>query len=214
MQRFMTVGLLATAMLAAGCGQRAADPHTLVVDPVPVAKSLGRDEAIKRQLDSAIEQLNAQLQQHTSELSAQVEQEKAKLGKNPSDESTARYQELVAAAAQNVQQTQQLARQKASDYRATLLAEFNTELRAAAAEIARARGAEQVLIVDDSVLWFDPASDITADMIAKLRAKADSAPAPAAEQPAERNSEIEQLEKLVDSIERKEQTAADTPAAE
>lgn len=211
MNRFMTVALLSAGALLTGCGLESASPQTLVVDPVPVAKSLGRDEQIKQRLDTAVEQLNAQLKKHSAELSAQVEQEQGKLGKNPSAESTAKFQELVAAASQDIKQTQQLARQKAADYRGALLSEFNQELREAAADIAKARGATQVLIADDGVLWFDARADITADVIAKLRARPAATESPSADTPAAGNSELEKLESLVDKIEQQEQLAPPAP---
>lgn len=208
MKRIMTITLLsAGALLVGGCDQQSTSMQTLVVDPVPVAKSIGRDELMQKQLDSAIEQLNAQVRQHSSGLSTKVEQEKEKLGKKPSDASTEQFRELVAAASESIKQTQMLARQKAADYRAALLDEFNAELRAAAADIAKQRGASHVLVVDDNLLWFDPAADITADVIAKLRAKAsaDNTPSSAAETNEAR--EMKKLEAVVESIEKQEQAA-------
>lgn len=207
MNRFMTVTLLSANVLLGGCGQQSSSLQTLVIDPVPIAKSLGRDEVMQEQLDSAIEQLNAQVRQHSSGLSAKIEQEKAKLGKNPSDASSEKFRGLVAAASESVQQTQLLARQKAADYRTKLLDAFNAELRATAAVIAKERGAASVLIVDDGLLWFDPAADITADVIAKLRAKASIDAKPAAESDTSDRREIEKLEAIVDTIEEQEQTA-------
>lgn len=206
MRHSMTVTLLTAGMLLGGCGQQSSSVQTLVVDPVSVAKALGRDEAMRKQLDSAVEQLNAQVRQHSTELSSKVEQEKTNLGKNPSEASTTKFRELVAAASESIKQTQLLARQKAADYRATLLANFNTELRAAAADIAKARGAGSVVIMDDSLLWFDQAADITGDVIAKLRARA-AAEKPAADTTADEKREMDKLETIVDTIEKKEQAA-------
>lgn len=206
MTRFLIITLLSASVLLAGCDQQPASIQTLVVDPVPVAKSLGRDELMQKQLDSAIEQLNAQVRQHSSGLSAKVEQEKDKLGKNPNDESTAKFRELVAAASENIKQTQLMARQKAADYRASLLDEFNAELRAVAADIAKQRGASHVLVVDDNLLWFDPTADITADVIAKLRAKASADSTPSSATASEKR-EMEKLEAVIESIEKQEQAS-------
>jgi Skp family chaperone for outer membrane proteins len=208
MKRIMTITLLsASTLLVGGCDQQSTSMQTLVVDPVPVAKSIGRDELMQKQLDSAIEQLNAQVRQHSSGLSTKVEQEKEKLGKNPSDASTEKFRELVAAASESIKQTQLLARQKAADYRASLLDEFNAELRAAAADIAKQRGASNVLVVDDSLLWFDPNTDITADVIAKLRAKASADNTPSSAADASEKREMEKLEAVVESIEKQEKAA-------
>lgn len=207
MNRFTTITLLSASLLCAGCGQQPSSSQTLVVDPVPVAKSLGRDEMMKKQLDSAIEQLNAQVRRHSEDLSNQVEKEKAKLGKNPNESDMKKLNELVAAASQSIKQMQFQARQKAADYRGTLLSGFNNELREAAAEIAKARGAKQVMIVDESVLWFDPATDITADVIAKLRNKANDAKPAQPEASAADQEEIKKLGTIVEEIEQQEQTS-------
>lgn len=206
MNRPVSVLLLSIVAVLAGCERPSAPAQTLVVDPVPVARSLGRDELMQRQFNSALEQLNTQLQQHSTGLAAQVEQEKEKLGKNPSEESLGKFRELVAAASQNLQQTELLARQKAADYRQALLGEFNSELRAAAMDIARARGATSVLVVGPDMLWFDPAADITADVIARLRAKA-ATPPPSATTGADSTErrEIEKLEAVVESIEKQQE---------
>lgn len=202
--------LLSIVGVIAGCELSPPPPQTLVVDPVPVARSLGRDELMQKQIDSALEQLNAQLQQHSTGLAAQVEQEKEKLGKNPSEESLGRFRELVAAASQNIQKTELLARQKATDYRQALLEEFNSELRAAAMDIARERGAVSVLVVGPDVLWFDPTADITADVIARLRASA-AARTPAKPTAAGDSTERRELEKLEAVVESIEQQQKDQP---
>lgn len=209
MNRPVSVLLLSIVAVLAGCERAPTPAQTLVVDPVPVARSLGRDEIMQKQINSALEQLNAQLQQHSTGLATQVEQEKEKLGKNPSEESLTRFRELVAAASQNLQQTELLARQKAADYRQALLDEFNSELRAAAMDIARERGAVSVLVVGPDVLWFDPAADITADVIARLRASAAARTPAMSAVPgdtaasAERR-ELEKLEAVVESIEQQQ----------
>jgi Skp family chaperone for outer membrane proteins len=206
MNRPVSMLLLSIVAVLAGCEHPPASTQTLVVDPVPVARSLGRDELMQRQFNSALEQLNTQLQQHSNGLAAQVEQEKEKLGKNPSEESLGKFRELVAAASQNLQQTELLARQKAADYRQTLLGDFNSELRAAAMDIARERGATSVLVVGPDMLWFDPAADITADVIARLRAKAATrSPSATTDADSTERREIEKLEAVVESIEKQQE---------
>lgn len=203
MYRHISILVLSLAGTLAGCGPSPTPPHTLVVDPVPVARSLGRDELMQRRLNSALEQLNAQLQNHSTGLAEQVEKEREKLGKKPSDEDLVKFRELVAAASQSIKQTELLARQKAADYRNVLLDEFNDELRTVAMDIARTRGATSVLVVGPDVLWFDPSADITADVIAELRARPgrQTSESPTGTDSAGRD-EIDKLEAVMESIER------------
>ncbi|MFP5507369.1 MAG: OmpH family outer membrane protein [Gammaproteobacteria bacterium] len=206
MNRSIHAFLLSVVTLLSGCDRPPAPTQTLVVDPVPVARSLGRDQHMQQQLSSALEQLNTQLKRHGDDLAAQIDQEKGKLGKNPSEESLTKFRELVAAASQNLQQTELLARQKAADYRQALLGGFNNELRAAAMDIARERGATSVLVLGPDVLWFDPSADITADVIARMRADAalPAQPVPAAAADSAERRELEKLEAVVESIEKQQ----------
>lgn len=207
--RVFAASLLSSAMLLGGCNLEFGTPsklQSLVVDPVPVAKSLGRDELMQKELNAEIDQLNSQLNRQAADLTAQLEKEKQKLGAKPTDEATKHYQALVAAAAQQAKQSQLQAQQKAAQYRQSLLEGFNTEVRNAAAEIARQRGASSVLVIGENVLWFDPTTDITAEVIEKLRAKSlqtqdTTSRNTSAGTSAEHNKELKNLESVIQSIE-------------
>ncbi len=196
--------LLPTALLLSGCNLEfggSSNPRTLVVDPLPVAKSLGRDELMQKKLNVQIDQLNTQLNRQTTELTTQLEQEKQKLGAKPGDETTKQYQELVATATQQAKQYQLQAQQHAAQYRQSLLSDFNNEVRNVAAEIAKRRGATSVLVIGDNVLWFDPSADITAEVIEKLRAQSLQVQDVPANTSTEHAKELKNLESVIQSIE-------------
>lgn len=206
--KVLAASLLPAALILAGCNLEfgsSSKPQSLVVDPLPVAKSLGRDELMQTKLNARIDQLNTELNRQAADLSAQLEKEKQKLGAKPTDEASKHYQTLVATATQQVKQLQLQAQQKAAEYRQSLLSEFNTEVRNVAAEIAAEQGATSVLVIGENVLWFDPSTDITAEVIEKLRAKAqraqDTTPATTQDVGAEHAKELKNLETVIQSIE-------------
>lgn len=204
--KFPVACLLPCVLLLSGCDRaRDATVPTLVVDPVPIAKSLGRDELMQQQLNEQIEKLNAELSRQTNVLNKQLEQQKKELGGKPDPRATKAYEERLTAATQQIKTSQLQAQQQAAAYRQSLLAQFNTEVRAVAAEIAKARGASAVLVIAENVLWFDPAADITAEVIEKLRAQAVESPHDDAN--AAQKQELKNLENVIQSIEKGGQPA-------
>ena len=202
--------LLPTTVLLCGCNFEfgtSLKPQILVVDPVPVAKSLGRDETMQKMLNTEIDKLNASLEQQARELTSQLEKEKQKLGKKPDEEATRRYQLLVSAATQKARQSQLQAQQSASTYRQSLLAEFNAEIRATAGKIAKERHATSVLITGENVLWYDPTADITAEVIEKLRTTALQNQDEAATSEAAHSTELKNLESVIQSIQNNDRPA-------
>jgi Skp family chaperone for outer membrane proteins len=210
MMRNVTVYLSAATLFLAGCRFEVGDSHkpqTLVVDPLPVAKSLGRDEAMQRRLNAEIDKLNKDLDRQAKALTSELKMEKQKLGNKPGEEATKHYQELVNAATQKARQSQLQAQQSAAQYRQSLLSDFNAEIRSAAAKIARERGATSVLIIGDTVLWFDPSADITADVIEKLRTRELQKENQAESTENAHTTELKNLESVIQSIEGNDKTA-------
>ena len=202
--------LLPTVMLLCGCNlefDSSKKPQTLVVDPVPVAKSLGRDETMQKMLNTEIDKLNTQLDMQARELTSQLEMEKQKLGRKPGEEATSHYQELVSEATQKARQSQLQAQLSATQYRQSLLAEFNAEIRAAAGKIAKERHATSVLIISDTVLWFDPAADITAEVIERLRTTALQKQDESAHPDTAHATELKNLESVIQSIQNNDRPA-------
>jgi Skp family chaperone for outer membrane proteins len=181
---------------------------TLYLDPVAIARGLGRTELIQQQTEAAREQLNAQLAKITLDLNTELEQKRADLGAKPDEDALQQFDVLAANANQRLQQTQLLAQQKFASYRQLLLNDFRAELQSFATPIARQRGASGIALIDSSILWFDPSADITDEVIAEMRAYAGTLPQPAiidtSGESAPDNDyreEVRKLNQLVDDIE-------------
>jgi Skp family chaperone for outer membrane proteins len=187
------VTLLGAALVLGGCdklplpasmpaAQVAArpGPKVAVLDLAAVAKALGRDQVFKEQTEAAGRQLQQQLSEFATDLQQQLREEQSKLGEEPSEEDQADLRRKLLAAQRQVQQSQRLARQKATEFQVQIVNAFRTEVRPVAAEVARANGANSVLLTN-AVLWFEPAVDITGQVIDAMRARlGEAAPAPAA----------------------------------
>jgi len=156
-------------------------PDVAVLDLGAVAKALGRDEVFKQQVEAAGRELQQQLSEFSTEVRDRLREEQAKLGDEPSEEQRQQLAQLAANAQRQVQQSQALARQRALEFQTGLAAQFRAEVQPVAAEVARANGARTVLL-SNTILWFEPAIDITGKVIDEMRARG-ARPAP----PASRN---------------------------
>lgn len=164
--------VLVVGLLASGCKPIAdlQSPSVLLVDLNAVAKALGRDEVMNQEIQVAEEQLRNQLTQIAGNLQQQVQEEQNKLGEKPEEEELARVQQLAAQAQQTFRNEQVGAQQKAAEVRQQVIMTFRQEVKMVAEQIAKSMGAQMVKVVGGDVLWFDSEADITADVIAKMRA--------------------------------------------
>jgi len=147
-----------------------------VLDLQAVAKALGRDDAFKQELESAGKQLGEQLNKVSTNLQSQLRDEQAKLGENPSDEARSKLRQMAVEAQRKFKQSQLQARQQARQLQLQLATKFRADVQPIATEIARSKGAAVVLMAN-SLMWFEPAIDITAEVIGKMRAMTESQPA-------------------------------------
>jgi Skp family chaperone for outer membrane proteins len=148
-----------------------APARVAIVDLDAVAKAVGRDAVIRKQLETATQQLNQQLLKAAGEMKTQIEAEQKKLGDKPSEEDQKRVQQMLAAANQNVQNNKMVAQLRQQQLKNELIVQFRNEIRPIAEKAARAQGAAAVFVATDNVvLWFDPSLDITDEVIAEYRA--------------------------------------------
>lgn len=173
------MGLMAVAAVAvSGCGQAPNPPSssgskTAVVDLNAVAKALGRDEAIQRQLQSATQQLNQKLTQAAQQMQQQLNEQQKKLGESEqeaSEEDLQKLKERFVRARRNVQVNKAKAQLVQRQAKAQLVQQFRQEVKPIAQGIAEQQGANMVVVANADVLWFDRGSDITDEVIAEMRA--------------------------------------------
>lgn len=172
----LVIGSLLSSCNEADTSSLARQP--LIVDLTAVAHAIGRDEEINKKLEEARTSLNDQLKEIGATLENTLKEKKAELDKNATDKNKAEQkasedelQQLTLQAQLKLKQTQQLAEQKATQYRSSLLNEFRLEVKNIAQNIATKRGATEVRIATINDLWYDSKIDITEDVISVLRSQ-------------------------------------------
>lgn len=190
MRHWMMMAAVAAALMCGATGAsraqaqeskpQAAAQRVGVVDLDAVAKAVGRDVTIRKQLEDATKQVDEKLLAAANKMQEQVDAEKKKLGDKPSEEDQRRLQLMVAQGRQNVQNNKAAARVRLQQYRNELIIQFRTEVRPVVQTAAKQAGATVVLLANESVLWFDPVVDITDEVIAAYRANPPKATTPPA----------------------------------
>lgn len=167
--KWLASGLLALAVLmASGCDELTGRSSVAVIDLDQVARALGRDEVIAQQINQATQQLSTQLTEVARTLQQELQEERGRY-EVVGDEAEKELEEKTAAANVRLQQTQQLAQQRAAEFRQAVINNFRAEVQPFASEAAKARGAKAVITVATPMIWYDSSVDITQDVIAKMR---------------------------------------------
>jgi Skp family chaperone for outer membrane proteins len=185
----------------------AESPKVALIDLNALAKALGRDQELSSLSEAARQNLVNQLQnlandrrKQVTDEQARVDQAKTKLGDKPKADEEKQFQELIKEATTKVQKLQaeqnanfNEANTKYNQYRSQLVQKFRAEVQPFATAIARQRGMVLVMIPNQDMLLFEPAVDITPDVIVAMRGKVQpwisattptSSTAPAAPAPA------------------------------
>ena len=160
-------------IVTAGCKDTSNTSASLVIDLTAVARELGRDEVMNAQFEQARQQLNSQLVQISADLEKQLQEKKDELDKAPKnkkEESQKEIELLTQQANLQLRKTQQLANQKAIQYRDQLLADFKKDVMVVAEQIAEKRNAVTILTAGSDLFWYASTIDITDEVIGKMRA--------------------------------------------
>lgn len=190
MKSFGYLAGVCSAFLLAGCDPAALQggPEVAVIDLAAVAKATGQEEEIRVKAEEARNELTAQLQQLAVNLEEQLQAERDKMGASPSEDDAQRLQAMSIQAQQQVNSAQAQAQNQAALVEQQLVNEYRAKVEPLAREIANELGASIVVTADANVVWFDPAVDITDEVIAAWRAL------PAEEPPVEPAVETEPAE--------------------
>lgn len=166
--------LLLSIMLLcmAGCDQvpGLSSARVAVLDLNAIAKATGEDQVIRQKIETANNSLNTQLADIKQGLELRVKQEKEKLGESPGNEQQMAFKQFLELANREMQQRQNVARNKSKQYEVSLINSMRGGVKDIAESIAEKEGYDMVYLTSPSLLWFDPLIDITDEVIAVLRA--------------------------------------------
>ena len=95
------------------------------------------------------------------------------IGSAPNPEQLAKLRQARQQVQQNIQNNKLLAENARNRVRDEQILLLRNEVRPIAAQIAKSRHADVVLLASQEVMWFTPSADITSEIIAKMRADGD-----------------------------------------
>jgi len=178
----LSSGALLLAVILSSCTPAPSVPApkggVALIDLDAVAKRLGREAAIIRELQDAGNPMGDQLTEARKELQAEFEKAKSDIGTKPTEADLQKLAELERNFNTQLQQKQQQAQQELNAKRVALVNRFREEVKPVALKIAAAKSLGAVLIKTDmTVLANDPDIDITDAVVAELT-KASATPTP------------------------------------
>ncbi|MFK8027362.1 MAG: OmpH family outer membrane protein [Gammaproteobacteria bacterium] len=168
MSKLREIILVSALLTLTGCDQLNLNIFNsiLVVDIDAVAKAIGRQEIMQKELEAKNIKLTKELEIIASNIEESLVEEKTRLGNAPSTQEKQKMNELVTQASQQLTNKKQIAIQKSEEYRSELLQAFRNEVGKIAQQIASRSRGKLVLMSNNEMLWFDPSADITDEVIA------------------------------------------------
>jgi Skp family chaperone for outer membrane proteins len=173
-----TVFVLTAAVGFAGCGQFGGSSTSsshggmAVVDLDKVAAETGRNRELAQQIQVAGNTLNQQLAKTVENAKGQFEEKRKSYGEEPTEEQQKELAQWTNTANSQLTQIQNQARQKYEQFKQEQIAQFRSEIKPIAQEIAAKRGLSVVIPKNEGLLLsIDPGVDITEDVIKVMREK-------------------------------------------
>lgn len=160
-------GGVCLAVAMTGCGARGSG-GVAIVDLEQVAKRLGRQEVMNKELQQRQQQITAELAKLEQQAQQQLEQAAAQLGPEPTPEQQQQLQQLRTQLLQKINQARLQAQNMLQQARVELVGTFREEVRPVAQKVATERGLSIVLVRDQQVLSYEPAADITDQVVDRL----------------------------------------------
>jgi Skp family chaperone for outer membrane proteins len=183
--------VMLAAGLSAGCDKvgggaeasSASQPQAVIVDATAVSGALGRDKDLEQQMQDAGQRLQKQIEEQQTKFQAEINAKRESFGENPTQQQQQQLARMAQQAGQKLRRLQAMAQQRMQQLQARVINQFRDELSPVVKQIARENDAQLVLMNNNSVLWYDPAIDVTDQVIGALRA-AENDPAATTDQPA------------------------------
>lgn len=188
--------LAAGALFSVGCGSQfggasasSSKGGLAVIDLDVVAKSIGRTQEMNDALNVRKSALDQALARGQADLKRQLTEKKDEFGDTPTEEQKTQLAQMDRnAGAQLVQATRKAQAQLEAE-RQKMIADFRTEVRPIAQQVASERGLGVVIPKNEGfLLSVDPGVDITADVVKAYGSKKPAAKAPA--KPAETTASL------------------------
>lgn len=188
LRTWLVVGLI---LLTAGCDLTQKAPtrqsgRVALIDIVRISQETGNTDRINNEITRTQSSLQQELNKLQDELQNRIAETQKKFGtESPTDEQRKELTEIIGEVQQEYQQAQSEATKKLKQKQFDLVKAFREELAPIARQVANDRGMTVVLIHNEAfVMDYDPSTDITDAVIAKMPKVSTDGTPPAAESPA------------------------------
>ncbi len=149
-----------------------------VIDLDEVARQLGKDAEIVNSYQTQASALQNQLNAAEQRAVQELKKIRAGLGEVPSEDDSRKLLTAQRNAQVNLNKLRTQASTLLSKHRQQIVNDFRESTKPVVAEVARGKGLSTVMTRNDSVVFsFDQTVDITAEVVARLRAQAPATPA-------------------------------------
>lgn len=159
--------LVMFSTIMAGCDS-SQPGRSAVIDLDKIAQATGRDKIMADKVAAFIKEKETAVTSLRDEFKAKLDAEKKKLGKKPTTTAKNKYNQLSFQYEQKLRQDLSKAEQEANQLRVKLVKEFREEIQPEAAIIAARKGFSLVFIKQAAMIYMDPSSDISKDVITAL----------------------------------------------
>ena len=165
----MTLVPAVLAMLIGCDGSGPSAGNVATIDLQRVAKELGRDQEIQKEMNQYWEKVTQTLQGVAKELEAKLAADRETAGEAPTDEQRAALERRRLDASRKYRSEAAEADRQRQIKQFQMIQEFRAYVSPYARQIAKKRGFTIVMIYrEDLVLAVDPSADITDDVIAQM----------------------------------------------
>ena len=163
-----TAGILLLVALLTGCYGKS-DGRIAIIDLDEIASAIGRDKDITQRVQLFVKDEESKLTALRDELRVNIAQEEKALGEKPSKEQQEQFNQLSNNSEVKLRQEIAKVEEMAAQLRIDLVLEFKKQVEPVARRVVTSRGISVIMIKQNAMLYIDPASDITDDVIDEMQ---------------------------------------------
>lgn len=191
---YLVIGLL--AIFLGACNQGAKSSSVAILDIARVAKETGHSDKINQELQQVSEQLKKDLLDIQNKLQAELKTSQEKMGSTPTEQQRQEFGQMITDAQNRLKNAQNQAALTMQQKKNDAVKKLRDDIRSIAADIAKARGMQIVLLKNDNViLTYGEEIDITNEVIAKINKANPVKPAAKTEEKQDRKDEKKDVKK-------------------
>ena len=173
----LTLLIMLTVVLLAGCNKEPQKPQAVVIDMRAISAVAGIDEQIKEHMKIVNQQIFEEMTVLSNKFKKELEDKRASFGDSPSEDDEEKIQTRRTQLKKEYGQAQSAANARRMKERSEIRQSFIDGIMPIAQKIALEYGASIILKADEGVFWSDGSVDITDEVIGLMPGSNDPQPA-------------------------------------